>query len=330
MILVSMVILIVAIFAGILWYTREQVMKFGIEKLRELLEQRLPELLGDSPVELGRIDISLGYKCSVGLNDITIGNMAGFKSDHLLKLGKLKLEADVGSAVKSVMQNRGPPKQIEVTQVELDTVHIIYEKSLTTSNVESLLGVFVDKDGKKPAEKKKEETTSEEKQDAAGPQVNVRKTDIKGIQLELATTLGAGVGVPGAVVAVAPISYPDFTKEFGSRGALVVMKVLIETILVSALKNTQNFGKGTENVAKAVHEQTKQVGDAMKEHAESLGKAADSLNVSGLAGKAEETTKRMEEEASKAMQQAKDVQKAAEDAQKKAANAIGSLFGGGS
>merc|ERR1719428_1235657 len=119
-----------------------------------MVESLAPGYLGGSPVKVGDIDICLGKKSSVCLGHATIGNVPdkGFKSDHLLQFSKVMVEVDLGKAINEIMAKKGLPKELDVLQIVVQAAHVLFEKSLTSSNVSVLLDALQgdNDDQKKP------------------------------------------------------------------------------------------------------------------------------------------------------------------------------------
>lgn len=226
-----------------------------VPKLTSTIESLAPGFLGGSPVKVGEIDFSLGSKCSVEVDHAIIGNVPdkGFKSDHLLQFSKVMVEVDVGKAVSEMIAAKSLPKDLEVLQVVVKAAHVLFEKSLMTSNVTELLEALKktdDDDEKAEAAAEKPDSTDGKKE---GMQVNVRHVEITDVQLELATTLGENIGVPGTVIALDSIKFQDFAKANGSVKMRKLVELLVGSILKSATVNTQNMVNAvTQGVKKAV------------------------------------------------------------------------------
>mmetsp|Transcript_16578 Transcript_16578/g.28101 ORF Transcript_16578/g.28101 Transcript_16578/m.28101 type:complete len:368 (-) Transcript_16578:173-1276(-) len=67
------------------------------------------------------------------VTDLTVGNPPGYGSAHLASVGRLFVDVDMGGLVKSLGH------RLTVDKVHVQNVDVIYERSLSTSNVEDVL-----------------------------------------------------------------------------------------------------------------------------------------------------------------------------------------------
>lgn len=229
------------------------------------------------------------------MGNLTLGNPKGFKSSCLLHVEHVSVEIDIMGMLVSRF------KRIDIHKVVLQTALVVWEKQLTTSNLDSLLSSLkktADEEPVKPVKEvpvAKDEPTDllsrcqrcckREKKEPA-QQITVHRVLITGVELELATTLGANIGVPGTVLAVGDIKYRHFSDEIGSvtRPDKIVI-FLLETILRSALKNVTNLGKGVGNVVVGAAGATQRLAASAASGVGGLAGTAAS-NVTNFAGSA--------------------------------------------
>jgi len=150
---------------------------------------------------------------------LTVHNPEGYHSEYLLHADRVVVDIDMQKLLYSF------GKEVDIEEMVFDGVDVIYEKSLTTSNLQDLLKKLSD---------------SEESQEAG--QAQTQKEDIKvvlhtvlaqNIGAKLATCLTRGHGLR---LEVGNLSYQDFDKEMGAgRGMMDIIKTLIKTLIKSVL-----------------------------------------------------------------------------------------------
>lgn len=225
-------------------------------KVSYVVSEHLPKLLGGSPCHLGHVDITLGSTCGVEIHDLVIGNLPGFKSDYLFKLGQVGIDVDIRGAIVSAFR-KNDPVDIDITRVLVQTVHVIYERSLCSSNVEALLDFIAGSDSEsEESEDEVEHASRGPPRRSRGPgiRVNVRKTDIEDIQLEAALTIGKKYGLDGVVVQVAPLHYNDFSEEVGKAQVQIIVQLLVQSILRSVRVTCANMEKTGQVVSEKLSE----------------------------------------------------------------------------
>lgn len=90
----------------------------------------------------------------VYLRNLIISNPEGYKSDYLFKMGEL----NVNLAMLDILRGN-----VRIEQIIVEAPHVIYDKKLTTSNVNDLLKILDEKYPQKDDDKKEEETPAKEK-----------------------------------------------------------------------------------------------------------------------------------------------------------------------
>lgn len=83
-------------------------------------------------VSVDRIALNPWFGTLLATN-LTVGNPPGYGSSHLASVGRLFVDVDMGGLVKSLGH------RLTVDKVQLKNVDVIYERSLSTSNVEDVL-----------------------------------------------------------------------------------------------------------------------------------------------------------------------------------------------
>ncbi len=172
------------------------------------------------------------FRGHVTLKELIIGNPEGFKSDYLFRLGALEINVNV----KSVTSNT-----IVIENILIRGPIMNYEKSLTTSNLGTLLASLEgesadeEKDKEQPAEKKEKKREDVK----GGKKIVINDLQIEGIRVKVSTTLTGGHAI---TIPLPPIHMTDIGKE--SEGASLT-DVLLE--IVRAI-----FGAVTKGVTGSV------------------------------------------------------------------------------
>jgi hypothetical protein len=153
--------------------------------------------------------------------NLTVDNPDGYHSPHLLQASRAKIEIDM----KKLLLSKG--REIVVQEIVFEGVHVIYEKALSTSNLNDLLNRIV-----KPR--------VEQQFNAEDLIISVRKVTVRDIELKLATVITGDVC---AHFEVSDITYENFAEEIGESGRCLtdIVSILIITFIKSVL--TVLFGK---------------------------------------------------------------------------------------
>jgi len=128
------------------------------KRLLKKIDETLTKALSGVPTSLKNLRIGLsGGMLKVTINDFTIGNVEGFKSETLATIHSISVVIDVKKAAKSALRSCGKHIEVEIISVIAAGCHFTYEKdSILSSNITA----FMDK-LKKKAEEDKGDTAAE-------------------------------------------------------------------------------------------------------------------------------------------------------------------------
>lgn len=216
-----------------------RLVKSAIESLDE-------EVLGVR-VSIGHLTIH-PFKGQVELNEAVVFNPPGYRSEQAVKVKKLFIDIDM----KSVLQSRGNRMRVEVLQL-LDVAIFVEVSSFFAgrSNVmeildfvketqEAMENLVHDSEGEDHEDDDAEAAVQLPSQPAhAEVQVDITAVQIKDI---VASLEFAGLNNSGVKVAVADISYDDFTGGHGSVHVSGVIRILLKTVLKSVLHSVASKG----------------------------------------------------------------------------------------
>ena len=123
-ILIGLVV-IIALGAGALYYLSSNVGQI----IKSSVETYVPDMIG-ADVKLGQVILDVGAG-QASLNDMTIGNPDGFKSDYLFKMDQIMVDMDV--TIKNLTSD-----VININEVRLDGADMIYEIGKNGNNVSKI------------------------------------------------------------------------------------------------------------------------------------------------------------------------------------------------
>lgn len=130
--------LLVVLVGGGLWWLRGNLDHL----VRRAIVEQGSTLIG-APVKLDGVHIDPASGLGE-LQGLTIGNPAGFKTPHLLKVQKVLVQVDIGTLTQPV---------ITLKNIELQAPDVIYEKGERQTNIEAIQAHIVQQLGApKPAE----------------------------------------------------------------------------------------------------------------------------------------------------------------------------------
>ena len=137
-----LIVLVILVVAGILFI--DSIAKTAVVN-------GVPIVLGDDiTASVARLHIE-PFNGRVEINDLIIGNPKGYSEDgYAFKLGEVIADADLGTVTKD---------KIRVEHLRLKDINVIYERGLTTSNLEEILGRLEKKEKEEKAEEQKEDKT---------------------------------------------------------------------------------------------------------------------------------------------------------------------------
>lgn len=159
---------------------------------------------------------------SVEVHGLYVDNPKGYRSPYMLHAKKLLAKVSMMKLMTSLGST------IEITEIDLVDIDVIYEKSLWTSNINDLMKKLDDGKGQE-----KPQTTDETASSASDQKVILHKINVCNVGAKVCTNLSPMVGPR---LAVGDICYEDFEKEAGgATGAMDVFKLVMATLLKSIL-----------------------------------------------------------------------------------------------
>jgi len=197
-------------------------------------------------VDIGDIEIDALHG-KIAVDNVVVTNPEGYYSEYLLRSGKMIVEVSLPVLLKSA------GKTVEVKEVDLQDVDVIYETGLTTSNIDDVMKKL---QSLNPAFQEKADKSSNSQE------VILHKVSILNFGAKAASTLTHGLGprfVMGDVV------YQDFEKEMNpGRGIVDVISVILQSLLFTAMgtctardkkpKYYQKFTRSLSSLATAASE----------------------------------------------------------------------------
>jgi hypothetical protein len=218
------------------------------------------------PVSLESSDLSL--LSGSRLSGLTVGNPDGYKSTHAFKLDDIAIDLDFASVMS---------EKIHVKEIIIDGPHIIYEGSLSNSNIKTIVDGLTSGESEETAPQEPSEPQPEG--EAQKKSVVIDHLHIKNIKVGVSNPLLGGKALT--------LSIPDIEKKDIGKGENIsvdkIVKDLIKEInkaIVPALKKQMgNLGEGLDKLGKDLLK-----GDPRAK--ESVKKATDKLksNLKGLFG----------------------------------------------
>ena len=278
-----LIVLVILVVAGILFI--DNIAKTAVVN-------GVPMVLGDDiTASVARLHIE-PFNGRVEVDNLVIGNPKGYSEDgYAFKLGEVIADADLGTVTKD---------KIRVEHLRLKDINVIYERGLTTSNLEEILGRLEKKEKEEKAEEQKEEKTESKE-----TRLQFDKIEIENVGVTLKIK-----GLPGK----APIAVSmDPLENLGAEGEGITPLDLTYEILGAIIKKAIALD--------AVSDALSSVGDA----ANALG-AATAEAANEAANAAVEAGKNAVNDAASAATNA--AAGAVNDAANAASGALRGLFGG--
>lgn len=213
-------------------------------RLVTLIEQKLPKHLGDLPCKIEALDLpQLGRTVKMKITQVQIQNPERFKSPHILSCGGVEVTLDLGSIVWESIRAFGAPREVEVLSASIEWLKIVYERSLTTSNLEVLQDTLMKRTGipggaedigmkTAPAPQVHNVQLMEKR-----TQISLRNLYVKGITVEFATSLAGKVQLVDTPFSASDLESADFTSESGMTGGYIITRLLADTIQRSIVEN---------------------------------------------------------------------------------------------
>ena len=205
LILGILIVLVILVVAGILFI--DNVAKTAVVK-------GVPLVLGDDiTASVNRLHIEpLNFRMEV--SDMIIGNPEGYSQDgYAFKLGEVIADIDGSTVTKD---------KIRIEHLRLKDIDVVYERGLTSSNLDEILGRLQKKEEEEKEEKEKEKKESKEKTF----QFDKIEIDNVGVSLKIK-------GLPGK----APIAVSiDPLENLGAEGEGITALDLTYEILGAIIK----------------------------------------------------------------------------------------------
>eukprot|EP00408_Alexandrium_pacificum_P061317 CAMPEP_0171170180 /NCGR_PEP_ID=MMETSP0790-20130122/8584_1 /TAXON_ID=2925 /ORGANISM="Alexandrium catenella, Strain OF101" /LENGTH=445 /DNA_ID=CAMNT_0011635025 /DNA_START=95 /DNA_END=1432 /DNA_ORIENTATION=+ len=183
----------------------------------------------------------------VEVHGLKVGNPHGFRSAHLLRANKVVLRVNMARLVTSL------GGVVEVDEVELDDVDVIYEKALRSSNLSTLLHHLEGDDGKGGHGAKHQHGNHQHgghghHEEGHQPQVALHKISVRNVGAKVCSSLSVTVGPR---LAVGDIHYEDFDKTSGGgKGLMQVVSLVLATLIKSILASLLGE-RASDGVARA-------------------------------------------------------------------------------
>jgi len=174
-------------------------------------------------VTMQEVDLN-PFTGALSIEALEVSNPAGYHTDHLLRAKSLFVNINMLPLVLSLFNH------IEVDAIKLSGVHAIYERALTTSNVDDFLNHL-------RQDKKAQATVASRK--VVIHEVLVTDSWVKGT-LHWATNHGVSLTVPD-------IHYTDFDKEIGAEGVDTIIDLILASLLKSILRVVSKSTSGTSS-----------------------------------------------------------------------------------
>lgn len=207
-----------------------------------------------------RLDASDGR---IEVSDLLVGNPEGYHSAYLLSVGKAAVHVNM----KKLLVSRGT--DVDVDELLVDDVDVIYEKSISSSNLKDLLNSLASSE---------DESTSDGQVDYT---LTLHRVRARNVGAKLASVLTRGAG---ARVEVGDINCTDFDQDNGRlRRYAGVVRMLLTTLVKSVLATI--FGKNATKAVMGV------VGDAQQGYKKALSQGV------GVAKRASDSALRLPRDA---------------------------------
>lgn len=191
--------------------------------IAQRLESLVPQYLGGSPCRIADFDIHLdesGHATFSG--EVSIASLPGFRSESIFRVGKLAVEVDAAALALDALWTLGfGPWRIEVTQLIFQAVHVMYEKTWTSSNAEAMLNAMHPED---------------REEDPDAPYWMIRKINVTDVVLEVTTSLAKSLNIPVAKVVGKDMVVDDFSKEYGALSSHFILHKSVISILANILE----------------------------------------------------------------------------------------------
>lgn len=115
--------IIVIVAVGAIWFTFSQ-----LDSIVQKVVEKVGTEVTKAPVSLSGVEIKLAEGTAT-LRGFTLGNPAGFKSDHAISLGEITVAIDTSSLSK---------EHIGIKQIKIGAPDVIYEMAQGGSNIDAI------------------------------------------------------------------------------------------------------------------------------------------------------------------------------------------------
>lgn len=220
-----------------------------------------PTLLGVN-THLGSVQAA-PFRGKVIFRNLTIGNPEGFNTENMLSMGKLVFELDMASVFSDT---------IIVKELSISDVGVTYEKSLTTSNVDTFLKHLSSGESDKSKEK-----TEAPADDGKKKSVIIEKLSLTGGEIDFALTITGGNSLK---IPLPPIHMTDLGKPGEPIKAIQAVREIIQTILKTVVTSVTQAGTLVTDGAKAIGQGALDAG----QEALNIGKDVSGKAVDGVKG----------------------------------------------
>ncbi|MBI3817976.1 MAG: AsmA family protein [Planctomycetes bacterium] len=210
-ILIGIVLLIIIVFAGILFFGGS-LLRAGVEKGTNYVLQ--------VPTEVGGGTLNI-FSGNVGLSGLKIGNPPGFKSEHAIVVGDVRVAASVSSFMSDT---------VVIDTINIDGAEITVDLQLGKTNLGTLVDQAKKATGGNGEQQKTPAPKDGEAKGSASKKMKIREINITNAKLRVAQSMvsGAGVAIPVPTIVMHDIGGGEKKDETDLAG--VITRVLNEIL----------------------------------------------------------------------------------------------------
>ncbi len=210
------------------------------------VEKFAPDIL-KTDVQLDEVNISL-FKGKGTIKDFVVGNPDGFNADKSIRINEAEIDIDVGTLMSDV---------IVIERVYVDGAEFVYERKLTTSNIDVILENIAEATGTEGEEEEIPEPVDDD-----GEEIKIQINELVFENGKVALAIGGRI----VSIPLPNISINDIGKKEGGvtpqKAAYKIMAVVLKQVSksavseiggapVDAVKNTVNgIGKEIKGIFK--------------------------------------------------------------------------------
>jgi hypothetical protein len=258
--MIKKLLLLIILLAAAVYFVGSSVLNKGIQTGVETFGPKVTQ----TAVQLDAVNLSIlsGKGTLTGLN---VGNPEGFKSEHIFALGQIDVEVEPGSVFSD---------KIIINKIHIQQPEISYEKTLSGSNIKTLLKNIEAFSG--PAEASPE--TEAPAEAGAQKQVVIKQLIIEDGSIYVGL-LGVGSKVPLPRIEMNNLGDDGNKQSIAETINLVLTEVLksIGPAIAGAGDLLQQGGTAMLDTAKqqGIDKVSEAADDAVKQASEKVGEAAD-------------------------------------------------------